>query len=82
MADHDVLNHRIREVFRRRPPTQAMRKADGKYFIQHSSDQLEKLPYGRKQRWVKGAEALLQEYSMSESEQSVRFRSYFQWDRG
>jgi len=79
---HEHLNQRIDELFQIKPHPRLLAHCDNNYFIRYSKDQVKNMKLQRKTNWVTGANLIISNYERNSTEQSMRFRSFFQWDPG
>ena len=79
---HEHLNECIDEIFTRKPHPRLMSHCDNAYFKKYPTDTLRNMRLQRKTNWIAGANLIIAKYERTTSEQSMRFRSFFQWDPG
>lgn len=79
---HDETNLQIDRIFATKPHARMMDHCDNMYFAKHSKEKIQAMRLQRKINWVEGAYNILRKYERMTTEQSLRFQSYFQWDRG
>lgn len=79
---HTKINRVIDEIYERKPHPRLMSHCDNTYFSKHTKDQIKKFKIRRKTNWIRGANLILTKYDRTLTEQSERFTSFFQWDRG
>jgi hypothetical protein len=82
LLQHDVLNEQIDIIMAKKPHSRLMAHCDNMYFLKHTKEQITNMKLKRKENWIAGAKLIITKYERTTTEQSQRFTSYFQWDRG
>jgi hypothetical protein len=76
------LDKAVDVIFLRKPHPRLMAHCDQAFFKKHRCDRIKQMTIRRKINWITGANLILTKYERGQTEQSDRFTSYFQWDRG
>ena len=82
-TQHKELDEIIDNIYERKPHQRLMSHCDVSFFRKYDKDKVKKFKVKRKTNWVTSANLILTKYERAgTTEQSKRFLSFFQWDRG
>ena len=82
-AHHKDLDTLVDQIFSNKPHSRCMAHCDVAFFRKYDKEHVKKFKIHRKNTWITSANLILTKYErVGLSEQSKRFFSFFQWDRG